>query len=838
MKNDEDFSFFQYPDFMDAIPNPEDFLEPDDDEDEEGIIECPFLPLRDIVLFPQMVMPLFVGRERSLTAIQAAVVNGEPLVVAAQKDSTVVEPAAQDIFTIGTEINVGKALRMPDNSTSVLAQGRRRVEILEFTQWEPYIRVRAKRIQEPMNWERNTEALMRAVITLFEKVVDLNRNMPEDAYTFAINIDEPGWLADFIASTLNIPLPTRQDILETIDSTARLQKVSVVLAKELDVLELEDQIHSKVQQEVDKSQREHYLREQMRAIQGELGELDVFTQEMSELKESVAKKNLPADVKAKVDKEMSRLNAMPPMSPEVGIILTYIDWVLNLPWSEESQDNLDVAHAARILEADHFGLEKIKERILEYIAVRKIAADKMRSPILCFVGPPGTGKTSLGRSIAKALGREFIRVSLGGVRDEAEVRGHRRTYIGALPGRVIQAMRRAGKRNPLFMLDEIDKLGQDFRGDPAAALLEVLDPEQNNTFADHYLDLDFDLSKVMFVTTANFLDTIPPALQDRMEVIEFSGYLEEEKLEIGRQFLIPRQFEEHGLSDKGIRLEEEALKTIIRQYTREAGVRNFEREVANVCRKIARQVAENKPFRRRVSARQIKELLGPPRFSSDVLQDEDEIGIATGAAWTAAGGEILFIEVNLMPGKGSVTLTGQLGEVMQESAQAALTYTRSRSDVLNIQPEQFEKMDIHVHLPEGAVPKDGPSAGVSMATALISAFTNRPIRRDVSMTGEITLRGRVLPVGGIREKALAARRAGIKTFIMPKKNESDLEDIPKKLRQDMKFILVERMGEVLEAALLPTRQLTPTVMVAEEKKRRRGKTAVLPTIPPPGVPPA
>ncbi|MBP6806569.1 MAG: endopeptidase La, partial [Chloroflexi bacterium] len=585
MINEEDFILSQYPDFMDSIPGfEEELFEVEEPIDQEGYIDCPFLPLRDLVLYPQMVMPLFVGRERSLAAIKAAVTNHENIIVAAQKDSEILEPGVNDIYALGTEVTVGKALRMPDDSTSVLAQGRRRVEIVEFTQWTPYIRVRARRIREPQTWENATEALMRAVITLFEKVVTLNRSLPEDAYTFAINIEEPGWLADFIASTLNTTLEVKQDILETFDPAVRLQKVSISLAKELDVLELEDQIHMQVQQEMDKTQREHFLREQMRVIQGELGEADVFAQEINELREAVAKKELQPDVRAKTEKELSRLAAMPPMSPEVGIILTYLDWILNLPWLDESEDNLDVRHAAKVLENDHFGLEKAKERILEYIAVKQIAPKTLRSPILCFVGPPGTGKTSIGQSIAHALGREFIRMSLGGVRDEAEIRGHRRTYIGAMPGRIIQAMRRAGTKNPLFMLDEVDKLGQDFRGDPAAALLEVLDPEQNYAFADHYLGLDFDLSKVLFITTANYLDTIPPALQDRMELIEFPGYLEEEKLEIGRQFLLPRQLEQHGLADSGIRFEDEALKSIIREYTREAGVRNMERETANVCR--------------------------------------------------------------------------------------------------------------------------------------------------------------------------------------------------------------------------------------------------------------
>lgn len=827
MKNDESINFSHFPDFMQmGMPFEEDlFAEEEEIDLEDGIIERPFLPLRDLVLFPQMVMPLFVGRERSLAAIQAAINGGETLIVATQKDSEIFDPTEDDIYTIGTETVVGRAMRMPDTTTSALVQGRRRIEILEFTQWEPYIRVRFRPLDEPDVWERTTEALMRAVTALFEKVVDLDRRLPEDIYTFAINIDEPGWLADFVAATLEIPMETRQELLECLDANVRLQKMSILLAQELDVLEMEDQIHSQVQQEVDKMQREHFLREQMRVIQNELGETDVFTQELTELRAACEKKELPVEVKAKVNKELARLGSMPPMAPEIGVIRTYLDWILELPWVEESDDNLDVSHAAEVLDADHYALEKVKDRILEYIAVKQIASDSMKTPILCFVGPPGTGKTSIGQSIATALNREFIRISLGGVRDEAEIRGHRRTYIGALPGRIIQAMRRAGTVNPLFMLDEVDKLGQDFRGDPSSALLEVLDPEQNKAFVDHYLDLDYDLSKVLFVTTANMLDPIPPALQDRMEVIEFSGYLEEEKLEISHNFLIPRQLEQHGLDDAGLRFEDAALKMIIRQYTYEAGVRNLEREIANICRKIARKVVEKKRYPRRISTRQIVSLLGPPRLSQEILREEDEVGVATGVAWTSAGGDIMFIEVTVMPGKGSLTLTGQMGDVMQESAQAALSYMRSQSAALGIKDEIFENTDIHIHIPEGAVPKDGPSAGVSMATALISAYTNRPIRRDVGMTGEITLRGRILPVGGIREKALAARRAGVTSFIMPSQNESDLENIPKKLRQTIQFFQVDRMHQVLDLVLLPSKS----------PKRRRTKA---PTLPAAAVPPA
>lgn len=800
----DDFDFAQYPDFPELFPELEDELfDQPITADEDGLIECPFLPLRDMVLFPQMVMPLFVGRERSLAAINAAYTSGENLIVAAQRNVEALDPGESEIYAHGTEVTVGRVLRMPDDSTTVLAQGRRRVEIVEFTQWHPYIRVKAQVVPDIDEWQPTTEALTRAVQALFEKVVNLNENLPEDAYAYALNLSEPGWLADFIASTLPIDVTTRQEILETVNTTQRLQRISILLAKELEVLELEDEIQSQVQQEVDRSHREHFLREQMRVIQGELGELDVFGQEISELQEAVAAKQLPEDARDKVQRELARLSAMSPMSPEIGIIRTYIDWILELPWMEESADNLDVKHASTVLDADHYGLDKIKDRVLEYIAVRSIAPDTMRSPILCFVGPPGTGKTSLGRSIANALGREFVRISLGGVRDEAEIRGHRRTYVGALPGRIIQGMRRVGTVNPLFMLDEVDKLGQDFRGDPAAALLEVLDPEQNNAFVDHYLGIEYDLSRVLFVTTANFLDTIPPALQDRMEVIEFSSYLEEEKLGISSQFLLPRQLEQHGLVDKNIQFDEATLKALTREYTREAGVRNLEREIATICRKIARLIAEGKRFPKQVTTKHLQTYLGPPRYTSDIRPDEDEVGVAIGAAWTAAGGELMVVEVNLMPGKGNLILTGQLGDVMRESARAAMTYTQSQAEKLGIDPERFEKVDVHIHLPEGAVPKDGPSAGAPLALALISAFTGRPIRRDVSVTGEITLRGRVLAVGGVREKALAASRSGIETFVLPSRNGPDMEDIPLKLRKQLKYVLVDRVDEIVDIALHP-----------------------------------
>jgi ATP-dependent Lon protease len=787
----------------------------------DGTIEAPLLPVRETVLFPHMVTPLFVGRDRSIRAIEAAQASSETLIVATQRNPQIEDPQPEDLYSIGAEVLIGRTLRMPDGSTSVLAQGQHRVQIIEFTQTDPYLRVRARLIDDPIAKPPATEALMRAVLALFEKVIRLNRSLSEEAYVYAMNVTEPGWLADLVASTIELELPVRQEILETLDPTSRLQRLSILLAKELDVLELEDQIHSRVQKEVDRSQREYYLREQVKAIQTELGEGDLASQEIAELHEKIAAKTFPDEVKARADKEINRLTQMPPLSPEVGIIRTYLDWLIDLPWTEASEDNLDVTHAAEVLDRQHYGLPKAKERILEYIAVRKLAADKMRSPILCFVGPPGTGKTSLGKSIAEALGRKFVRVSLGGIRDEAEIRGHRRTYIGALPGRMLQTMRRAETINPLFMLDEIDKVGNDFRGDPSAALLEALDPEQNFSFSDHYLEVPYDLSKVLFVTTANSLEPIPPALRDRMEVIDFSGYIEEEKLAIAKHFLIPKQLMEHGLLPDQLHLSDETLRSIVREYTYEAGVRNLDREIANIARKTARKVAESKRFPHQITPALLDKFLGPPKYFFGRSEIKDEIGVATGVAWSEGGGDVMPIEVTLMQGKGNLTLTGQLGEVMQESIQAALSYARSRAAELHIENNRFDKTDVHVHAPEGGIPKDGPSAGITVATALISAFTLRPVRHEVAMTGEITLRGRVLPIGGLKEKAMAAQRAGIKTLLVPKKNQKDLVEIPKKIQDDLKIILVEHMDEVLKEALLPASNTKRPAVKSKRPSRKR-----------------
>ena len=771
--------------------------------DERGLIECAVLPLRDVVLFPNMVTPLFIGLESPVAAVEEAVHTRLTMIAVTQLDPELEEPTPADLYTVGTEIAVGRLMRMPDGTTSVLTQGRRRLEIVEFVQTTPYLRARARPVFEASEEGKETVALMRAVLTLFEKCVQLNRSLPEEAYIYAMNIEDPGWLADLVTSTLNLTVAERQSLLETFQPLMRLQRVSVLLGRELDVLELENQIHSQVQSEVDRSQREMYLREQMKAIQTELGEADLWAQEIAELRERVNHLALPDEVQARAVKEIQRLGQMAPMSPEVGIIRTYVDWLIELPWAQATPDNLDVHNAARVLNRRHHGLRKAKERILEYIAVRSLAKEAQRQPILCFVGPPGTGKTSLGQSIAEALGRKFVRVSLGGVRDEAEIRGHRRTYIGALPGRILQTMRRAETINPLFMLDEIDKLGHDFRGDPAAALLEVLDPEQNHAFSDHYLEIPYDLSRVLFITTANTLSPVPPALVDRMEVIEFPSYIEEEKLAIARKFLLPRQLKENGLGEGGLALPEETLRSMIREYTWEAGVRNLEREIGKVLRKVARRKAEGRRVPKRITAAMLSRLLGPPQVTPPQPEAEDAVGTVTSLAWTENGGETMPVEVLLVEGKGNLQITGQVGEVMQESGQAALSYVKSRARDLGVNAEIFEKNDIHIHIPEGAIPKDGPSAGITMAVALASALTGRAVRHQVAMSGEITLRGKVLPIGGVREKVLAGYRAKLTTVILPDKNKKDLSEIPARVRSALDMRWVRHMDEVLEIALLP-----------------------------------
>ncbi len=805
MRNDDWYFRDEEDDFGEALHRRTEELYgvPDALPDEGGLIECPVLPLRDLVVLPHMVSPIFVGREVSLMAIDEAQLDDQTVIALLQRDADVDEPGPDDFFYIGVELAVGRLLSMPDGSSSSLVQGRRRVEVVEFTQVEPFLIARARRVYEHQEVDREGEATVRTALELFERCVQLDRSLPEEAYLYALNIDDPGWLADMIATAIAPPLSDRQALLLLTDPLERLKRVVALLASEADVLELEDEIHSRAQGEVDRSQREYYLREQMKVIQTELGEGDIWAREVQELRSRIEGVSLPEEVQLCAIKEADRLAQMPPMSPEVGIIRTYLEWILDLPWMEATEDNLNVRHASEVLEDHHYGLPRVKERILEYIAVRSLRPKRARQPILCFVGPPGTGKTSLGKSIAEALGREFVRLSLGGVRDEAEIRGHRRTYIGALPGRILQTMRRAGKINPLFMLDEVDKLGNDFRGDPSSALLEVLDPEQNFSFSDHYLELPYDLSNVMFITTANTTGTIPPALLDRMELIDFPGYVEEEKMEIARRFLIPRQMEENGLDEGEVRFSDQAVQRAIREYTYEAGVRNLERELGRICRKIARLKAEKRRYPSQVSASSVERFLGPPQFFTLEAEQKDEVGVATALAWTENGGEIMPVEVLLMEGKGNLQITGQIGNVMQESAQAALSYLKSRSQPLEIDPEVYDNVDVHIHIPEGAIPKDGPSAGITIAIALISAFTGREVMREVGMTGEITLRGRVLPVGGVREKVLAAHRAGLKRVLLPLRNQKDLIDVPKKALSDLDIETVEHMDQVIELALKP-----------------------------------
>lgn len=791
---------------------------PDSAVDEGGLITCPVLPLRDAIVFPHMVSPLYIGRESTILAIEEANAHGLNMIALAQRDPTRSNPRPQDFLPIGVEVAVTDLFDTGGENDAILVQGRRRIEPVGFLKDGPVLYVRARVIEETENPTPEQDALMRNLMEIFDRYVVLKGTLPDDAVDFMREIDEPGWLADTIANSFMMSLEERHRLLGMLDATERLKHVTSLLAHEVDVLTLQEEISAKVHGETERAQRDTMLREQMRVIQGELGDGDPWLRELEEFRKRLLDAKLPEEPKEVALKELGRLSQMPPMAPEVGVIRTYLDWVITLPWHTESEDNLDVNHAAEVLESNHYALQKAKDRILEYIAVKSLKPDITRQPILCFVGPPGTGKTSIARSLAEALDRKYVRISLGGVRDEAEIRGHRRTYIGALPGRILQTIRRGGTINPLFVLDEVDKLGVGHRGDPAAALLEVLDPEQNEAFSDHYLELGYDLSKVMFITTANSRDDIPWALIDRMEVIDFPGYIEEEKIEIAKKFLVARQIEQSGLEEGELIFTEQAIQRIIRSYTYEAGVRNLEREIGRVCRKVARLKAEGKKHPARISPAQVEKYLGPQEFFDSEAEREDEIGVATSLAWTAGGGDILSVEVLLMDGKGNLQLTGQLGDVMQESAQAALSYLKSRADEFGIKSmEVFEATDIHVHLPEGGVPKDGPSAGITMATAIISAFTDRKVRKDLAMTGEITLRGKVLPIGGVRNKVLAAHRAGIKTVILPEKNMKDLVDVPKKARADLEILPVSHMDEVLEIALLP-----------KEKKKAKRKTPTAP----------
>jgi len=763
--------------------------------------KMPLLPLRGILVFPYMIIHLDVGREKSISALEESMVHDRLIMLATQREAQNDKPTPEDIFSVGTVVEIKQLLKLPGGTIRVLVEGLHRAEIVKYAELEPFYMVEIKEYDQPETKTPEIEALTRTSVHQFEQWVKLSKKIPPETLVSVVMVEEPGRLTDLIASHLALKIEDKQSLLDAVDVKARLERLCDILGREMEILELEKKINVRVRKQMEKTQKEYYLREQLKAIQKELGDKDDRSAEVDEYRQRLKEQEFPKEVAEKINKEIDRLEKMPPMVAESSVIRTYLDWLLALPWSKETADRLDISIAEQILEEDHYGLDKVKERILEYLSIRKLT-QKMKGPILCLVGPPGVGKTSLARSIARAMERKFVRVSLGGVRDEAEVRGHRRTYVGALPGRVIQGMRTAASRNPVFLLDEIDKMSSDFRGDPSAALLEVLDPEQNNTFSDHYVEVPFDLSRVLWVVTANVMHNIPRPLMDRMEVITIAGYTEEEKVQIAKRYLVPKQTLDHGLNDKNIIFSEGTIQKVIRDYTREAGVRNLERNIANLCRKAARQIVQNNRTVVKITAQNIHTFLGAPRFRHAQAERDQQVGVATGLAWTEVGGDVLGVEVSIMKGKGKLTLTGQLGEVMQESAQAGFSYIRSRAQELGIQPDFYERTDIHIHLPEGAIPKDGPSAGITMATAVVSALTGRPIRNDIAMTGEITLRGRVLPVGGIKEKVLAAHRAGIKIIIMPKENKRDMDEIPVNVKRNLEFILVEHMDEVLKTALV------------------------------------
>ncbi|WP_135553355.1 endopeptidase La [Paenibacillus cymbidii] len=761
----------------------------------------PLLPLRGLLVYPSMVLHLDVGREKSVRALERAMVDDSLILLCSQSEVNIEEPAKEDIYRVGTIAKVRQMLKLPNGTIRVLVEGTVRAEVVDFLANDDYYEVTVKELHEEGAADPEIDALMRTVLSQFEHYINLSKKVTPETLAAVSDIDEPGRLADVICSHLSLKIKDKQDILETIDVRARLEKLLDILGNEREVLELERKISQRVKKQMEKTQKEYYLREQMKAIQKELGEKEGRAGEIEELRSQLQEAGVPEKVHEKVEKEIDRLEKMPASSAEGGVIRNYIDWLLALPWSKKTEDDLDIARAEQILNEDHYGLEKPKERVLEYLAVQKLV-QKLKGPILCLVGPPGVGKTSIARSIARSLGRQFIRISLGGVRDEAEIRGHRRTYVGAMPGRVIQGMKTAGTANPVFLLDEIDKMAMDFRGDPASALLEVLDPEQNNTFSDHFIELPFDLSNVMFITTANAAHNIPRPLLDRMEMLYIPGYTEIEKLHIATNYLLPKQKRDHGLLPEQLQVDQEALMKVIREYTREAGVRNLEQQLASLCRKTAKEIVADSDKSVTIAEGNVKDYLGPGKFRYGMAELEDQIGAVTGLAWTEVGGDTLVIEVTVLPGAGKLTLTGKLGDVMKESAQAAFSYTRSKAAEFNIAPDFHEKNDIHVHIPEGAIPKDGPSAGITMATALISALTNIPVSRHVAMTGEITLRGRVLPIGGLKEKTLAAHRAGIRTVLLPKDNEKDIQEIPESVRSDMTFIPVGHMDQVLEHALV------------------------------------
>jgi ATP-dependent Lon protease len=808
-----------------------------DDERTITITELPLVALRETVIFPEMIVPLQVGRDKSVAALNAAVAEGGRIALVTQRQADqedITDPA--QLYAVGTVAKIAQVVQLQDGTVRAIIQGQARMRLHGFAQTEPFIRARIEELSEGPTTDVEVQALMRSVQAQVEQYVQVGAPVPPEAAVAARNITEPGLLADMTAYSPDMTTEQRQELLETIDVAERLRIASAFLAHQIEVHELKGRIQSEVKSEMDKTQREYILREQMKAIQRELGEEDPQQAEINELREKVEAAGMPEEVKARALKEVDRMSRIPSASPEVGVIRTYVDWLVGLPWNVTTDDLHDIKEAAKILDEDHYGLEKVKERILEYLAVR-VLAEKIRSPILALVGPPGVGKTSLGKSIARAMGRKFVRMSLGGIHDEAEIRGHRRTYIGALPGRIIQNIKTAGTNNPVFMLDEIDKVGMDFRGDPSSALLEVLDPEQNNSFQDNYLEVPFDLSKVLFVATGNLVDPIPMALRDRMEIIQVPGYTQQEKIEIGKRFLIPKQMENHGLKPTNIEITDEAMTELVQAYTKEAGVRNLERELANIMRKTARTVAEGRKRKTVIDSKKLLDYLGPPRFEYGELEPEDQIGSATGLVVTEVGGDVVAIEVTRMDGKEDFILTGQLGEVMRESARAGLSWIRTHAVGLGISRDTFEKQTLHIHVPAGAIPKDGPSAGITMATAMVSAFTGIPVRKDLAMTGEITLRGRVLPIGGLKSKILAAHLAGARMVIIPRKNEKDIRDIPEEIRKQIKIVLVDSMDQVLETALRrrPKPLATPKAPArdAEPAKEPEGEAPIRrPNFPP------
>jgi ATP-dependent Lon protease len=762
----------------------------------------PLVPLRDVVVFPYMILPLFIGRDKSLAAVKAALSGDRLLFVATQKETTTDSPDDSEIHTVGTVVQVMRSLNLPDGRLKIMVQGVQKGKIVEFSAREPYLLVRVEPVPEPETARVGIEeeALVQLVKNRVNELVSLGKTLPNEMSSILRHVKDPGSLADLVAGNIGLPLEEMQELLEILDPVARLQRLHVLVNREVEMQAVQNRIQNQARDEMNRHQKEFFLREQIRAIQSELGEGDPKSEDMDDIQQRLEKAGMPEKVRDEAEKQLHRLEMMHTEAAEYSMIHTYLDWLVDLPWGRSTRDNLDLIKAAQVLDEDHYDLERVKERILEFLAVRKLTK-KLKGPVLCFVGPPGVGKTSLGKSIARALGRKFTRISLGGIRDEAEIRGHRRTYIGALPGRIIQGIKQAGTNNPVFMLDELDKIGADFRGDPSAALLELLDPEQNHAFSDHYINLPFDLSKVMFIATANVIDPIPSALKDRLEILRLSGYTTEEKLAIARRFLIPRQLEANGLKEASLHFSDVTLLNLITEYTSEAGLRNLEREIGSICRKVARIIAEDRKPPVVVSESLLTRFLGPPKFLPEEERRDNEVGVCTGLAWTETGGDVLYVEVNIMEGKGQLNLTGHLGDVMKESAQAALSYTRAHAAALGIDPDLFAKKDIHVHVPAGAIPKDGPSAGVTLATAIVSAFTGRRVKKDVAMTGEITLRGKVLPIGGLKEKILAAVRARIRTILIPTRNLKDLAEIPPKLKKRVTIRGADTMDEILAAAL-------------------------------------